>query len=286
VGARLGGAPLAAGTGVVVASGKALWLVADGLRMELPKVLLRPLAAAYQPVQVPPLWLNGLAPGPRFRPPDIPGYGTRRASPFGGLARIGQTYTVAASGASPEQWFVLLREGLAPISKTEAWLLENSPRAANTVRLSRAAVNRVPAGARLPARGLPDVPPTVVPYDGTRPLCAEYPDPSEGRPVLTLDAALPPIADAAAVGSRPDRLDQVAMRPGTGVLAGVMQNAPNVAGYVLITEDGRRFPIATADDVVKLGYATDRALRIPSYLLQLLPEGPILDSKAAARQAG
>ncbi|MEO3787012.1 type VII secretion protein EccB [Actinocorallia sp. B10E7] len=282
VGRDLGGTPMAAGTGVVVLSSGAYWLVVDGVKMELPKAFLRPLASDYQPLQVPPVWLNGMIPGPRFQAPDIPGYSVRRASPSGGKARIGQTYFVEASGVSPEQWFVLLREGLAPLTKTEAWLLENSPGAPATLRISRAVANRAQT-ARLPETDLPTELPRIEAYDGSRPLCADYADPGKRSARLTLGATLPAIADPAAVGVRKDRLDQVIMSPGTGVLAAVVQNEAPTA-HVLITEDGRKFPVPTQEDLAKLGYEQSQARPVLSHLMQLMPPGPALDGRAAVQQ--
>ncbi|WP_106402369.1 type VII secretion protein EccB [Actinocorallia populi] len=288
VGRELGGTPLEAGTGVIVAANGRYWLVADGTRMELHKAFLRPLirdyqlARDYQPLEVPPVWLNGLVPGAQFKAPSIPGYGTRGSAPAGGKAKIGQVYTVEDSGVSAQQWFVLLREGLAPLTRTEAWLLENTPGAPAIVPISRTVANRAKA-ARLAATGLPADPPRVVAYDGSQPLCASYADPGEPEAGLALGASLPAIADPAAVGTREGALDQVIMRPGTGVLAAVTQNETTTA-HVLITEDGRKFAIPTAQDLTKLGYTQAQARPVLSHLMQLMPQGPALDGSAAVRQ--
>jgi len=282
VGRDLGGTPTEAGTGVIVMANGRYWLIADGVKMELHKAFLRPLAGDYQPLQVPPVWLNGLVPGPQFKTPNIPGYGSRGTAPTGGKGRIGQVYTVEASGVSPQQWYVLLREGLAPLTKTEAWLLENTPGAPPIASISRTVANRARA-ARLPETGLPAEPPRVVAYDGGQPLCASYADPGKASAVLTVGASLPEVADKAAVGTREGRLDQVVMRPGTGVLAAVTQNE-GVTAYVLITEDGRRFPISTLEDLAKLGYTEAQATPVLSHLMLLMPQGPVLEGGAAVRQ--
>ncbi len=279
VGRKMGGTPVEAGTGVIVAANSRYWLVVDGTKMELHKAFLGPLAQDQQPLAVPAVWLNGLVPGSQFKAPTIPGYGTRRAAPTGGKGRIGQVYSVEASGVSPQQWFVLLREGLAPLTKTEAWLLENTPGAPETVRLSRTVANQAQT-ARLPETGLPADLPRVVAYDGSQPLCAVYEDPGKASAGLTLGASLPAIAEPAAVGTRKDRLDQVVMSPGTGVLAAVTQNEAPTA-YVLITEDGQKFPIPTREDLGKLGYDVAQARPVLSHLMQLMPQGPALDGRAA-----
>ncbi|GAA0966895.1 type VII secretion protein EccB [Actinocorallia libanotica] len=289
VGRSLGGTPMEKGTGVVVAADGRYWLIADGTKMELHKAFLEPIVRDHQlprghkPLQVPPVWLNGLVPGPEFKAPAVPGYGTRRPAPAGGgKARIGQVYTVEASGVSPQQWFVLLREGLAPLTKTEAWLLENVPGAPAILPISRAVANQAQT-ARLAETGLPAEPPRVVAYDGSQPLCAAYADPGKPEAGMTLGASLPAIADPAAVGSRPGLLDQVIMSPGTGILAAVTQNEAPTA-HVLITEDGRKFPIPTVQDLAKLGYTEAQTRPVLSHLMQLMPQGPALDSGAAVRQ--
>ncbi len=287
IGGDLGGTPMEPGRGVIVQTDRRYWLVADGVKRELPEAFVRILAPEYQEIRVPPVWLNGLVPGPRFEPPVIPGRGLRVASPAGGKARIGQLYSVAASGASPQQTYVLLREGLAPLTKTEAWLLENSPRAPELIPVSRSVANRFQT-APLPDNGLPRELPGVVAYDGSQPLCAVYAAPGKASARLTLGASLPAIADPAAIGTRPDRPDQIIMRPGTGVLAAVTQNEPVSSGgttaYVLITEDGQRFPIPTAEDLAKLGYTEAQTRPVMSHLMQLMPAGPALDGGAAVNR--
>jgi hypothetical protein len=53
--------------------------------------------------------------------------------------------------------------------------------------------------------------------------------------------------------------------------------------FAIVTDQGMSHPIATADDVKKLGYSTGAAWPLPSNLLRLFREGPILSSGAAVR---
>ncbi|MFD2355665.1 type VII secretion protein EccB [Nonomuraea ferruginea] len=62
--------------------------------------------------------------------------------------------------------------------------------------------------------------------------------------------------------------------PGEGQLSSVQQ-------YWLVTDQGKRFQLTSADTVGKLGYEAADVAPVPAHLLRLIPDGPALDEAAA-----
>jgi len=75
-----------------------------------------------------------------------------------------------------------------------------------------------------------------------------------------------------------DPADEIDVAAGAGLLARSMP-APAVAGagFYLITEDGAKYPIASAEAITALGYTAEEATPVPAALLALVPTGPVLD---------
>src|SRR5215470_5851158 len=125
-GQRVGGRLMSGNDALVVAAGRADWLVWSGERMLIPPGqqagILTALGFQQAAEQVPLSWLDAFSRGPDFAPPAITGFGRRVArGPAGGPARIGQVF-VTAPGV--RQYYVLTQQGLAPVTDTEAKLLE------------------------------------------------------------------------------------------------------------------------------------------------------------------
>jgi hypothetical protein len=73
------------------------------------------------------------------------------------------------------------------------------------------------------------------------------------------------------------RADRVLVRPGGGTVA------TSTTGGVaqLLTATGERFPVATKDDLGRLGFASATPTAVPAAILNLFPEGPVLDADDA-----
>jgi hypothetical protein len=52
----------------------------------------------------------------------------------------------------------------------------------------------------------------------------------------------------------------------------------------IVTDTGRRYPVASREVLAKLGYGGVTPKQVPSQMIALLPQGPSLDP-ARARQA-
>ncbi|MFC4120089.1 type VII secretion protein EccB [Nonomuraea zeae] len=288
-GLDIGGTPVG-GDALVVDDGQQNWVLWNNSRMRVQNV--RRLTDQ-TPRKVPLSWVNAIPTGPDFVAPKIAQQGKRVAGPGGSSARVGQVFTLAPIAGEPERWYVLLADGLAPISQTQAMLLLQDPESkiaygkgrVRRLAVDAAMVNAAEASAQpILGGGLPLTMPRFRTPETSAPLCAVYADTITGsvRAQLTTGAKLtipkPPNSGG------PDLVDQVLLPPGSAALAGHLPGAGQVAAineYSLITDQGRRFRLASADVVGQLGYDAAQVTPLPAHLLRLIPEGPLLDPAAA-----
>lgn len=242
-------------------------------------------------------WLNSLPAGADLKGPDVPGRGAA-GPPVGGAAtRVGQVFR-DPSGSS----FLLLKDGLSPLSETEAALVLADPQTALAypraqvlpTEVGTSAVAGAPRSARESTGAQhPDKPPTAVATGGaaTRVPCFRVTPGTAGegaklriafRDSAPAKAAAPAVAPPSpAVPGNSQVADRVVVAPGSGML--VRQEAP--AGEAeprihLITDLGVKYAL-TADVAKKLGYDAAGAVAMPSTVLDLIPTGPALDPEAA-----
>ncbi|MGW4473845.1 type VII secretion protein EccB [Nonomuraea sp. NPDC004354] len=243
--------------------------------------------------KVPASWLNAIPDGPDFRAPAVDGLGRRTKGPDGRTARIGQIFTTSGVAGSPDRWFVLLSDGLAPISQTQASLFLQDTRIKAAYPGGRAVereIDAATANSRLSAtknwtsNGLPQTLPKVVTVPGTSPLCAVYSDTAKGsvKAKLTIGSTIT-IKPPAVTGSE-QYFDQVILPAGGAALAGLLPGENQQAAintYELITDQGRKFPLQSGDLVGKLGYDAADVTPVPTHLLHAIPPGPTLDPAKA-----
>ncbi|TDD80503.1 type VII secretion protein EccB [Actinomadura darangshiensis] len=287
-GRKVGGEALDPSVGVVVSTGaNANWLIWKNQRMRLAPAGLTVLGAS-APAAVSPGFVNALPAGPDFAPPNIPGAGG--TPQFAGAAgKIGQVFVVKGVGGG-DQPYVLMADGYAPISALQAALIQNaaSYRLPKDSPLDGAAVTTHRSAERVVDDRLPQTQIKVRPYDAKESLCVVYPDAAKGSGNATLTVGggsdLPMPAQASGSG-----VDNVVLPPGSAVLAGVLPASGSVGAintYALISDDGRRYSLKSADTAKALGYSitaddsTD-AVPVPANLLNLVPQGPVLDPQRA-----
>ncbi|TYB64386.1 type VII secretion protein EccB [Nonomuraea sp. PA05] len=288
-GIDVGGAPVG-GDALVVDDGQQNWVLWNNQRM-LVKNLRRLTDQA--PRKVPASWVNAIPAGPDFAAPAVPQRGTRVTGPGGFPARVGQIFTAASIPGTPDRWYVLLADGLAPISQTQASLLLQDPDSktaygkgqvrqiavdAATVNAAKISEHRVLGG------GLPAIMPRFRTPEAATPLCAVYADTAKGsvRARLTTGATMPLPKPANSGG--PGHVDQVLLPPGGAALAGRLPGEGQAGGineYSLVTDQGLRFRLASAEVVEKLGYDVTHVAPVPAHVLRLIPEGPLLDPASA-----
>ncbi|PRX69567.1 type VII secretion protein EccB [Nonomuraea fuscirosea] len=289
-GRDLGGKPVAEGEATLVGVGGQTWAIWRGTRMRVPAGIAGGLTAA-GPAAVPVAWLNALPEGPDLAAPAIPGRGRPVTGPGGKAAAVGQVFLAGAVAGGEDRWYVLLADGLARITQGQAALLLSDPDsrsaygggAVEEIRVDAATANAAPRSrTALPADGLPAVLPRMTAYDPARPICVVYAETGAGstRVRVTTGATLP-----AAHG---DATDLVRLPAGRAVLAGVLPGDGQlkaVRSFYLVTPEGRRYAVPGADVLTRLGYTAAQAAPVPLNVLQLIPEGPVLDPARAARPA-
>ncbi|SDM43830.1 type VII secretion protein EccB [Streptomyces sp. cf386] len=278
------------------------YLAWSGVRLKVDgEATLTALGYANTPAfKVPDAWLNSLASGPDLTAPDVPGRGSAGPPVGGQNGVVGQIFQ---DDADPDINFLLLADGLSPITATEAALLLGDPATAEAypggqvtpVKVPTAALNAAPRSAReLRTEGLPTTPPApfVAPGNGNQVPCVRV-TPGTGagdKPKVTVAVreAAGGTADAAPPGlPRPEQpatdgptADRIVVAPGHGTLA-TATGAGAAPTLFLITDSGVRFPLANPEVATSLGYDPASAVPVPSTVLSLVPTGPALDPEIA-----
>lgn len=275
-GISAGGQPLGTDALVARALGRD-WVIWNGQRMAIKPVMLAALHATQSVVRVPAVWLNALPQGPAFAPPAIADRGATVTGPAGTLVQVGQVFQVI--GVAGAQYYVMLQDGLAPISQLQAQLIDFEPGAPARATLSPPEVSGHVSAVRVPADGLPGSIPVVTAPAPAVPLCVVY---SGGGGILTrqVETGGQMPADGVPAGA-----GQVALPPGAGALVGADPGAgpdPGVISYFLVA-DGHRFALASTAVAGLLGYNLSQAVLLPAGVVDLIPPGPVLDPAQATR---
>ncbi|GGL14939.1 type VII secretion protein EccB [Sphaerisporangium melleum] len=291
-GMDVGGRPFGA-EAMLADDGQQSWVILADRRMRVSDAGARALSPT-PPRQIPATWLNALPIGPDFRGPRIPGLGTRLRGPDGRASAAGRVYTVPAMAGSEVRWYVLLRDGLAVISQTQATLLLEDPASkaaygrhpVRPIEVDAARANAFPQSrSSLAVPGLPATMPKISSPDPATPLCTVYSDTAKGstRARLTIGGRMrlpvPPNA-----GADQEHFDQVLLPPGGAVLAGLLPGEGQlgaVQNFALVTDQGRKFPLSSGDLLPKLGYDPAEVAPLPAGIWHLVADGPTLDPAAA-----
>ncbi|MBG0560684.1 type VII secretion protein EccB [Actinoplanes aureus] len=210
-------------------------------------------------------WADAIPAGPDLAAPVISDAG--RPSVISGR-RAGQVLTDGS------QFAVVLRDGIAPVTETQARLLAPPADIGAEFRELRASATQISGGAGLPAR----VPRLV---DEPARACVTLVG-AGGEAGVRLNASFPP----GAVPAGPTRVDRVHVARGRGavVVAAASPDAPASSGTVhLVTDTGHRYPLAGRDLLARLGYPDSSPRQVPAQLVAYLPAGPALDPVRAGR---
>ncbi|WP_409464314.1 type VII secretion protein EccB [Amycolatopsis sp. GA6-003] len=118
-------------------------------------------------------------------------------------------------------------------------------------------------------------------------LCAVY-APGASAPRLIVGPELPPenqlLSTAGRSAAGTPLADRVYVPSGSAVLVEAMPSAQAASGTLtLVTDLGRRYPLARPDVAKTLGYPSAAPVRLPGGLVARLPEGPGLDPASAMR---
>ncbi|MEV0083943.1 type VII secretion protein EccB [Saccharopolyspora sp. NPDC050642] len=225
--------------------------------------------AAARPVPAPQPWLDALPDGPVLASAQIDGSGTSGPSIGGKAYRVGQLFEQRSANGDV-QTFVLRREGLAPISRTEFMLLEVAPGTPEPARIDPAAVASAPRSADRSLLGrLPDL-------SGAR-----WQDHGPAAICLRQAPVGPRIASEVVFAGPGAAAGGVHMRPGTGVVVAALPIPPGqrVPDRYLITGDSK-YLLPDDDSMRALGYAGVPVRPIANDLLATVPSGPALSQAA------
>jgi type VII secretion protein EccB len=284
-GTSIGGRPLGSGA-LLVAALNQDWVIWNGQRKAVQKDGIVALAAGQPATSVPSVWLNAIPQGPPFAAPTLADAGATVTGPAGAPVKVGQVYLVNAAGGA--QFYVMLLDGLAPISPMQASLLLSEPGAPPRATLNQSQVSGHLSTTSVPGGGLPDSIPPVVTPAASAPLCMVYSGPGTAQTGTALTGEVEtggtvpsggvPTGVAADVGqvTLPAGAGAlVAANPGTGADSGVIS-------YFLIA-GGRRYALASTGVIGMLGYSLSQAVLLPAGVLDLIPAGPPLDPALADR---
>ncbi|MBU2670224.1 type VII secretion protein EccB [Actinoplanes bogorensis] len=236
-------------------------------------------------------WLNSLPQGPDVSTPRIPGLGEQSRvveAPVGRLLR--------APGPNGDQWAVVRRDDVQPLTEVQARLLQADPAAdvGSPVTINTSDFARLPLDSGpLPAGAdqLPKTVPTLAAISGT--ACAQFPDAATTPKIVVDPTAIAPAAAAAKTGtpvnSRAAAADRVSVPFGKGVLVRSVPSGSAPAGsgtFSIVTDNGVRHAIGDTDALTRLGYGQATPQNMLSEIVSLLPEGPALSIEAAKAVAG
>jgi type VII secretion protein EccB len=225
---------------------------------------------AQQPVKVSAAWLAELPSGVTLAAPHISGAGSAGPSVAGRPWKVGQLFETSAAWA--QELYVLRRDGLAPISRTEFALLSAVPGTAAPKQVSTADVAAAPVSQdRSLLTAVPDLLSGASFQPGSRALCVlRGAGGSKGGTVAT---------EPVPAGSETSGL---LVPPGRGMLVTAGPAQSSMAQQLfLITDTGLKYPLAGDNAVAALGYSQATVRTLPQQLLDLAPNGPILDPTTA-----
>ena len=280
-GSSTGGATLGQSQAVLVVSDNTDWVLWKGDRLAVASQVMQDLFPGAQPAAVPAGWLDALPQGPDFAAPAIPGSSNPVTGPDGEVVPVGQVF----QQASPAQYFVVEASGkLATISPTMADLLQTTAGAPALKPITNAAATSDLSGDTIPDGGLPPSLPQVVSQAPGSTLCTVY---GTGLTrTLTTGGTVPsgatPTAGTAGVNA-------VWLPSEHGALVGAAPSVdqPSTVTAWFLVYDGERFALPTASVAAVLGYNVQASKAVlPASVLDLLPQGPVLDPAAATASAG
>jgi type VII secretion protein EccB len=296
VGRRPGGGAALRDQAVLVKDAKAgtLFLVWRNHRYEIAdeQTVVEALVLGQVPrIQVGEAWLNARPAGAALRPMAIDGRGAVSTAVAG--ARVGQVFVVQAQGGT-RQFYVALRDQLAPITEVQADLLLTSGKTwarqlAPGVAAGAPKAEPPPTGEEQPPARRPDV---VTTSGASTSVCAAFKGAAfagaTAAPEVLVGAAVSRTNGAIATNAQTEEgtalADRVLIEPGWGAVVEAIQSPGAQSGTLyLITDQGTRYPVASREVLATLGYGKATPMKLPASLVVRIPEGPELDPAAAAK---
>jgi len=245
-------------------------------------------AAGYQAAQAVPVgddFVAALPAGAEIAPLEVAGLG-QPGPPLPGLATPVVVGSIFADRAIAS--YLMTQTGLAALTPLQAKLLLADPRLAKAYGGSTPSL--LPLGqAQVTGRAVTPLPdqevgqpaPSAVPTlagwpAGEQQLCVRY-GPQQGDPDIVVGPADPAAGQAAG-------LVQLPTGSGALIAARLSPGTPGTTVY-LVTDTGVRYPVAGQKTLEQLGLSGVSVAQLPPAVVELLPQGPLLDPAAAALPA-
>jgi hypothetical protein len=230
------------------------------------------------PPEVQPAWLDLIPAGADVAVPAIPGRGTPGPAVEGVQSKIGQLYVARVTGV-PDRYYVMLADGLSPLTATGYAIMAGDPGApAQPAELGPAALAQAPVStAPVLFADLPATPPR--PVNSAAAWCARWtPDGGfdlvAGSPLGAADT----VRDSVAVTRTTQTAAAIRVRAGAGGLVRAARAGDAPGGSLfLLTDAGVKYPLGGPAVATALGYPDGTAAPVPPELLDILPTGPLLD---------
>jgi type VII secretion protein EccB len=245
--------------------------------------------------------LNSIPPVNPIAPVTIPGAGSD-AGYLGAGYRVGSI--LRTSDSRGQQLYVVLQQGLQPVSEATADIIRYSSGAPVTVQewrdVSPALVSRAPVVHSLPVDHYPAASPRIVDVEAAPVVCMVWQrinSATRATVRLLVGHRLPlprdaePVRLATADGNGPG-LDSVYLKPGTGEYiqaTGVEPDSRAMGQQFYVSDTGLRFRIKDQPSAAALGVTgvkdekgqNEIPLPAPWPVIALLPPGPELSAEAA-----
>ncbi|HEY3505161.1 MAG TPA: type VII secretion protein EccB [Actinocatenispora sp.] len=267
------------------------YLLWQGERLRIPTgAAMASLSWSNEPVlTVAPAFLNAVRGGPDLAPPKIDGAGQQGAKIGDSVGTIGTPYQMRTPSGSL-QYYVLMPDGLAPTYEVTADLLQGETGTDDFERITPVEYDRAPKStANMKFADVPDHAPALLGRlsdTSDLALCASF----RGGRYSTVEVYRSAPRE---LNTRPEAAggtDEVGgltagavLVPGGGgalVRATAAPGVPTGTTY-LVTDQGIRYGVPTADALKALGYGAVKPVLVPGDLLDLVPAGPVLDPAAA-----
>lgn len=222
------------------------------------------------PLSVPATWLATLPTGPALVTPAIAQAGSPGPAIAGRPTQVGKLFDSTSGGV--DQHYILLHDGLAPVSQTLYALFAAASSQDTPTSLTAAEVAEAPASTDLSMLGmLPDLLAGTVYQPGAMGLCVH-----QAAPGGTADDTLVDLSGPVPSGATPG----VIVPSGAGMLAQGPAAADGTATEYLITDAGEKYPL-TGDAASDFGYQGATPQSVPAAILVLVPTGPTLSPDLA-----
>ncbi|MEU4219584.1 type VII secretion protein EccB [Actinoplanes sp. NPDC026623] len=243
------------------------------------------------PLKVATAWINAVPIGPDLKPPAIPDAGEE--SPAVADFEIGRLLQIG-NPSGGDKWAVVLGDGVADITEVQAQLIlaggdASVERGLDLNRYSNLPRSQTQLITEAADAGFPPAVPVLL--NGPGQVCLTYDAKKAAAPEASIRIG-PTVPKGSPVGGAPNvpggvQADLVHVPRGKGalVVAAASPTAPAGSGTVsIVTDTGRRYPVASREVLPRLGYGGVKPDAVPGQLVALLPQGPALDPERA-RQA-